>query len=140
MQIKEISSLTQKTALFYTAAELSRRGYNVSVVDDTVLQCIYRGVSFFVKVSGQKFKKSWIVQQESAESTVYVFVYIPKDEYENPEFFILTDRELKREIKNKKLRSVEELLNKDLISLSYSTLLKYSDKWISIKNLYGDRD
>ncbi len=133
MQLKENILTTQKTALFYTAAQLSRKGFVVSIVDDTILQCSYDNKTFYIKVSGQKFKKSWIVEKEEELSPVfYIFVYIPPEEYIQPEFFILTEKELKKEIKNKKLHSPEALLGK-ITSLSFSSIVKYADKWHSLR-------
>jgi len=133
MQLKEKVFTTQRAALFFTAGELSRRGFNVSIVDDSILYCQDGKKSFYIKVSGQKFKKSWIVEIEKSYSPIfYVFVYIPKDVYIQPEFFILTEGQLKKEIKNKKLHSPKELLGK-ITSLSFSVIVKYADKWYLLK-------
>jgi hypothetical protein len=132
MQLKEKVFTTQKAALFFTAGEVSRRGFNVSLVDDSILYCQDGENSFYIKVSGQKFKKSWIVEIEKSYSPVfYVFVYIPKDVYIQPEFFILNEKELKKEIKHRKLHSPKELLG-NTTSLSFSTIVKYADKWHSL--------
>ena len=133
MQLKENVSLVQKTALFYTAAELSRRGFNVNILDDDMLFAAKDDKKFYIKVSGQGFKKSWIVEKrEDIDNIVYVFVYIPRDIYDRPEFFILTKKELEKEIKNKKLKSPKDFLSDKVLSLTFSSIVKYADKWISI--------
>ncbi len=130
MQIKEKYLTTQQTALFYSSAELSRRGFTVSILDENLIYCIKDSKSFYIKVSGQKFKKSWIVDTSgSVKPDIYIFVYISPELYEPPEFFILTEKEIKREIKQKKLNSPEEFLKKGLTALSFSKILKYADRW-----------
>ena len=133
MQLKENISLVQRTALFYTAAELSRRGFSVTILDESLLYATNSNKEIYIKVSGQGFKKSWIVEKkEDIENIIYVFVYIPKDIYDRPEFFILTKKELEKEIKNKKLKSPKDFLSDKILSLSFSSIVKYADKWISI--------
>ena len=133
MPIDEKTALVQSTALFYTAAELSRRDFNVSIADKDVLLCCKDGKEFYVKVSGQKFKKSWIIEiEKNFQVSFYIYVYIPKKISECPEFFILSEKELLKEIKRKKLKSPEEFLKEGVVALSYSVINKYSDRWFSL--------
>lgn len=90
---------TQWAAQFYAAAELTRRGYLVSLtlgnapVAD-LLVASPSGNSFKVDVKGLAIRNFWLVQRRIPKDDLfYVFVYLPKSS-EAPRFFILSSKEL----------------------------------------------
>ena len=90
---------TQWASQFYVAAELSRRGYLVSLtlgnapVAD-LLVVSPKQHSFMVDVKGQSTRNFWLIQRrEPNEDLYFVLVYLPKDN-EPPRFFVLSSTEL----------------------------------------------
>lgn len=96
---------TQWAAQFYTAAELTRRGYTVSLTlgnaKGTDLLVKNREGCYSVEVKGAKTKAGWYVKESPSPAEFadfFILVYVPekdpeKDEYSPPEFFVLTGKE-----------------------------------------------
>lgn len=93
---------TQWAAQFYAAAELTRRGYLVSLtlgnapVAD-LLAISPKGAQFEIDVKGQATKNFWLLQRRSPDRKLlfYVLVYFPRNN-QIPEFFVLTSSEAMR--------------------------------------------
>jgi len=92
---------SQWAAQFYAAAELTRRGYLISLTlgnapRSDLLAVSPKGTQFKVQVKGQAVQSSWLVQNvDKREKNLYwIFVYLPKPENESPKFFILANREM----------------------------------------------
>jgi hypothetical protein len=89
--------LTQWTAQFFVAAELSRRGYltsftlgNAPVTD--IVACIPDQKKIFrVDVKGLSTKTFWLLKRPNSDPKLYfIFVYIPTDLNEKPHYYIMT--------------------------------------------------
>src|SRR5690349_12310170 len=92
---------TQWATQFFAAAELTRRGYLVSLtfgnaaVTDLHVQSP-SGALFTVDVKGQSNRSFWIVQRRPKNSNHYfVLVYLPPA-LATPRYFVLTSDELMR--------------------------------------------
>ena len=131
---------TQWAAQFYAAAELTRRGYLVSltlgnapVVDLLVVSP--QGKHLKVDVKGQSTKNFWIIRKrEPQHDLFYILVYLPKDLGEPPWFFVLTSDELMKrrdEYKEHTLRRGRKC-REDFAGMNWSTPLRYRDKWDSL--------
>jgi hypothetical protein len=90
---------TQWACQFYAAAELTRRGYLVSLTFGNAPVADLLVVSpkqkhFMVDVKGQSSRNFWLMQyREIDEELFYVLVYLPK-EFAAPEFYILSCAEM----------------------------------------------
>jgi hypothetical protein len=130
---------TQWAAQFYAAAELTRRGYLVSltfgnapVVDLLVVSP--NGKHFMVDVKGQSTKNFWLIQgREPDDDLFYILVYLStKNDY--PDYFIISGSELM--LKRNEYNEYKEHINAksgkyrdDLGGINWSTCLPYKDKW-----------
>lgn len=101
MASQNIRYKTQWAAQFFAAAELTRRGYLVSLtfgnatISDLLVQSP-KGTVFTVDVKGQSNKSFWLIQQRKPDPLHYfVLVYLPP-KFEAPRFFVLSSDELMR--------------------------------------------
>ena len=126
---------TQWAAQFYVAAELTRRGYLVSLtlgnapVAD-LLVVSPNGEHFMVDVKGQARKNFWLIKRRTPRDDLfYILVYLPKDEH--PKFFILSSHELMREREEyrKRIESKGGKYRDELGGINWSTALKYENRW-----------
>jgi hypothetical protein len=134
MQLK--SYQTQWTAQFYVAAELTRRGYLISLtlgnapVTD-LLAVSPQNKHFRIEVKGQSTKNFWLIKRfEPDEELFYILVYIPKNDVP-PRFFILTSSELmqKREGYKNHIDSKSGRYKDALGGVNWSTPLIYENRW-----------
>lgn len=85
---------TQWAAQFYTAAELTRRGYlatfTLGNAPDVDLLCISpSGRHFKIDVKGLASKNFWLIREREPQSDLYyVLVYLPPT-FDPPQYFIL---------------------------------------------------
>ena len=94
---------TQWAAQFYTAAELTRRGYlatftlgNAPEVD--LLCASPSGRHFSIDVKGLSSKNFWLIREREPHNDLYyVLVYLPPN-FENPQYFILHSKVLMKKI------------------------------------------
>jgi len=126
---------TQWTSQFYVAAELTRRGYLVSLtlgnapISDLLVQSS-KGVLFTVDVKGQSTKNFWLIQRREPSSDHYfIFVYLPKDG-SPPEFFVASSKEvMRRREEYKKEMETKGRYRDDLGGIRWSTVLTYRNRW-----------
>lgn len=134
MQLKRYK--TQWAAQFYVAAELTRRGYLVSMtlgnapkVD--LLAVSLERVQFMVDVKGQATKNFWLIKRQEARNDLfYVLVYLPPD-YSKPDFFILESLEIVRlwDEHRGKLLSKGKPFSENFLGINWSTPFPFKDKW-----------
>jgi len=127
---------TQWAAQFYAAAELTRRGYLVSltlgnapVADLLVISP--DGRNFMVDVKGQATGNFWIIKRRPPQDNLfYILVYLPRDGG-YLKFFILSYSELmkEREEYRKRIKSKGGKYRDSLGGINWSTALKYEDRW-----------
>lgn len=127
---------TQWASQFYAAAELTRRGYLVSLtlgnapVADLVVVS-QNETEFMVDVKGQSTRNFWLVQaRENREDLYFVLVYLPKD-FAQPRYFILSCAEMlaKRDEYRKHIEARSGKYRDDLGGMNWSTALEYEDRW-----------
>jgi hypothetical protein len=127
---------TQWAAQFYVAAELTRRGYLVSltlgnapIVD--ILSVSPSGRQFMIDVKGQGTKNFWLLKRrESREDLFYVLVYIPPD-FTRPDFFIMESIEVMTlwDEYRDKLLSRGKTFKESFLGINWSTPFPFKDKW-----------
>lgn len=128
---------TQWATQFYVAAELTRRGYLVSLTlgtapDTDLLVVSPSGKHFKVDVKGLRRLNWWILgRPEPQKDLFYVLVYVPDDVQQPPKFFVMICREAEDEIE----KHIEELKLKgrEVTELEYGfswkTAFKYENQW-----------
>lgn len=126
---------TQWSSQFYVAAELTRRGYLVSLtfgnapIADLIVQSP-SGNPFTVDVKGQSSKNFWLIQRRDHKPNHYfILVYLPKN-HGTPQYYILSSEELmfKRE-EYEKSSIVRGKYRDDLGGINWSTAFDYENKW-----------
>ena len=132
---------TQWAAQFYAAAELTRRGYLVSitlgnapVVDLLVVSP--SGKHFMVDVKGLSSKTCWLIRRPEAQDDLYfVLVYIPPASgsplaYQSPDFYVLSSAEVVKELEEtKSVREAAGTYRPDFEDIRYKPILKYQNRW-----------
>ena len=126
---------TQWATQFFASAELTRRGYLVSLTfgnapsSDLLVQSP-NGSHFTVDVKGQSNKSFWLIQPRPSSSDHYfMLVYLTKNG-EMPTYFILSSDELMKKREEYK----QHVLHKgryrdDLGGINWTTAFDYKDKW-----------
>ena len=133
MTLNKISKTnTGISAEFFVAAELSRRGYNVTLTFGNTksidLLIEKNNSTIAIQVKGIQRKKSicWNLKRTSIrENLIYVFVNLNADTLVEPEYFILTHEEIKEHLKVVKS-------GRDYIDYNYLKRLDFEDKWDKI--------
>jgi len=132
---------TQWSSQFFVAAELTRRGYLVSLTlgnaptSDLLVQSP-NGNQFTVDVKGQSNKSFWLIQNRPHKPDhFFVLVYVPKD-LADPRYFVVPSDELMRRREEYKQASIERSLTRkrgqyrdDLGGINWSTAYDYEDQW-----------
>ena len=129
---------TQWAAQFYAAAELTRRGYLVSLtfgnapVSDFLVHSD-SGNHFTVDVKGQSSKNFWLIQQRpSIADHYFILVYLPAG-YEKPKYFIISSDELMKKREEYKNRMIPKGKYRDALGgINWSIALDYENKWDSL--------
>lgn len=127
---------TQWTAQFYVAAELTRRGYMVSLTLGNAPVADLLVVSpdkkhFTIEVKGQASKNFWLIKKiVPREDLFFILVYLPKNN-ERPKFYIMTSEELmeEREKYKKHIESTTGKYRDHTGGINWSTALKHEDRW-----------
>ena len=130
---------TQWASQFFAAAELTRRGYLVSltlgnapVVDLIVVSP--NKEEFVVDVKGQSTRNFWLVQaREQRDDLYFILVYLPKD-FEHPKYFILSCAELlaKRDEYRKHIEARSGKYRDDLGGMNWGTAMAYENCWSTL--------
>lgn len=135
MSKKNTRYQTQWSAQFFAAAELTRRGYLVSLtfgnapISDLLIRSP-NGAQFTVDVKGQSNKNFWLIQRrEQNPNHYFILVYLPKN-LDNPRYFVLSSNELMK--RREEYR--ETVLHKgryrdDLGGINWSTAFDYENRW-----------
>lgn len=94
---------------YYVAAELSRRGYLAAITlrnsenIDILVSNIQGDKLFSIQAKTTQNKRKWIlskkIEEEKSENKFYIFVNIPNEIDEKPEFFIIESKKLSVKIK-----------------------------------------
>lgn len=124
---------TQWASQFYAAAELTRRGYLVSLtfgnapISDLLVQSPL-GNHFTVDVKGQSSKNFWLIQPRKPNPNHYfILVYLPKG-YEQPKYFIISSDELMKKREEYKNRMMPNGRYKDSLGgINWSSALEYEN-------------
>ena len=104
---------TQWAAQFFAAAELTRRGYLVSLTfgnakfTDLMVETPSKHL-FSVDVKGQSGKNFWIIKppaSELEEDRYFILVYVPKDVNEAPIYSIIPSKYMSEELKQSQERT-----------------------------------
>ncbi len=135
MSKQNLKYKTQWAAQFYVAAELTRRGFLVSLTfgNAPVSDLLVRTISdshFSVDVKGQSTRNFWLIQRRQVLLNHYfILVYLP-DAYNPPEYYIMSSAELMKKREEYK----ESVMHRgkyrdDLGGINWSTALQYKDNW-----------
>lgn len=126
---------TQWTAQFYVAAELTRRGYLVSLTfgNAPVADLLVRspsGIQFTVDVKGQSSKNFWLIQNRPQnQNHFFVLVFLPPD-FKPPRYCIISSDELmKRREEYKQSALPSGKYRDDLGGINWATPFNYEGKW-----------
>jgi hypothetical protein len=127
---------TQWASQFYAAAELTRRGYLVSLTFGNAPVADLLVVSpkqkhFMIDVKGQSNRNFWLIQpREIDEELFYVLVYLPK-ELAAPEFYILrcADMIAKREAYKEHIEAGSRKYHDDLGGFNFGDAKDCKDRW-----------
>ena len=126
---------TQWATQFFAAAELTRRGYLVSLTfgDATVSDLLVRspnGKQFTVDVKGQSTKNFWLIQPRVRNPEhFFILVFLPKQNLP-PQYFIMSSDELmrRRDEYKQSVRSRGKYRD-ELGGINWSTALDCEGKW-----------
>jgi hypothetical protein len=127
---------TQWAAQFYAAAELTRRGYLVSLtlgnapVAD-LLVVSPSGKHFMVDVKGLSSKNFWLAQEREPQDDLYfILVYLPS-EFQPPSFYVLSSAELVKAIKALKAQTLAagKKWVESGAGINWGTALEYQNRW-----------
>ncbi|MFZ5768640.1 MAG: hypothetical protein ACOY3F_08090 [Bacillota bacterium] len=136
MGMQERKYRTQWSAQFFTAGELARRGYLVSLtlgnapVADLLVQSP-SGTHFTVDVKGQSTKNFWLIQKrEPNPAHFFVLVYLPSD-LGPPRYFIVPSDELMRRREEYRTRIISKgaRYRDELGGINWSTASQYENNW-----------
>ena len=130
---------TQWSAQFAAAAELTRRGYLVSltlgnapVVD--ILAVSPSGKHFQIDVKGLSSKNFWLItEREVPDDLYYILVYVPRLPGA-PEFFVVGGKELMSEVAalREKTLAAGRGWKESGAGINWGTCLAYRDRWDSL--------
>jgi hypothetical protein len=127
---------TQWAAQFFTAAQLTRRGYLVSLTfgnaptSDLLVQSP-NGAQFTVDVKDQSTKNFWLIQRREPNPNHYFnLVYLPKNIDNAPRYFVLSSDELmKRREEYRQSVLHKGRYRDDLGGINWTTAFDYENKW-----------
>ena len=126
---------TQWATQFYAAAELTRRGYLVSLtfgnaaVSDLHVQSP-DGVLFTVDVKGQSSRNFWLVQRRPKIANHYfILVYLPPDLLAARYFVLASDELMRRRDEYEQLSNLRGKYRDDFGGMNWPTAYEYEDRW-----------
>jgi hypothetical protein len=135
---------TQWAAQFYAAAELTRRGYLVSLTlgnakgtDLLVESCDRR--RFSVQVKGAKTKAGWYVKESPSPAAFFILVYVPEEVENPPQFFVLTGEETMALVKEYDQRAVCNVVERHHVTPEDAKMKVHSGVGWKDANLHKDR-
>lgn len=135
MSKQNLKYKTQWAAQFYVAAELTRRGFLVSLTfgNAPVSDLLVRTLSdnhFSVDVKGQSTRNFWLIQRRDILlNHFFILVYLPKGNMP-PEYYIMSSAELMKKREEYKENVVHRGKYRDeLGGINWSTALQYKDNW-----------
>ena len=123
-----------RIAMNYTKEKLEEQGYKILETHNNKIKVKSpNDIIFDIKVTSLSRSNAWIIPKTKSE--YYVLVYKPENSM--PDFFILKQDEMKKEIvlRLKSLKqSVDEYSNPDLEKkgLNFKQPFKYKNKWRSL--------
>ncbi len=128
---------TQWASQFYAAAELTRRGYLVSLTLGNapaadLLATSPGGKTFMVDVKGQATRNFWLVQRrQKCEDLYFILVYLPKDLAQPPQYFLLSCTEMmaEREAYRLHIESTSGKYREEMGGMNWGEAGKYADRW-----------
>ncbi len=126
---------TQWAAQFYVAAELTRRGYLVSLTFGNapaadLLVKSPSGHQFTVDVKGQSTKNFWLIQNRLPDPNHYfVLVYLPKESVSSQYFVVSSDELMRRREEYRQSVLPRGRYRDDLGGVNWSTVFAYEAKW-----------
>ena len=126
---------TQWASQFLVAAELTRRGYLVSLTlgnapTADLLVVSPSGKHFMVNGKGQSTRNFWLIKRESSqEDLFYILVYLPKEG--SPRYFVLSSREMMNERKKYEghIKARGGSYRDELGGFNWSTAFPYENRW-----------
>jgi hypothetical protein len=126
---------TQWAAQFFAAAELTRRGYLVSLtfgnapVSDLFVKSL-NGKQFTVDVKGQSTKNFWLIQPRIPNPEhFFILVFLPKQS-SPPQYFIMSSDELMRRSDEYKQSVLSRgKYRDDLGDINWSTAFDGEGRW-----------
>ncbi len=129
---------TQWSAQFYVAAELTRRGYLVSLTMGNapvadLLVVSPKQTTFQIDVKGQSTRNFWLIQRRKPTEYVgliFVLVYLPKD-FNRPRFCVLSGAELmkRRDEYEQRVKTAGRGYKDNLGGINWLTAFEYEDHW-----------
>lgn len=129
---------TQWAAQFYVAAELTRRGYLVSLTMGNapvadLLVVSPKQTTFQIDVKGQSTRNFWLIQRREPTECgglFFVLVYLPKDS-EPPRFYVLSGAELmkRRDEYEQRVKTAGSEYQDNLGGINWSTAFEYENRW-----------
>ncbi len=136
MGIRGKRYFTQWAAQFYAAAELTRRGYFVSLTLGNATECdlVVRspsGIHFEIDVKGLSSRNFWLIQERAPRSNLYfVLVYLPPAPA-SPSFFVLSSTEVMDAIADLKRQTIAAGKNWPAsgAGINWGTGLTYENRW-----------
>ncbi len=127
---------TQWSAQFFAAAELTRRGYLVSltlgnapVVD--LLAISPAGQHFQVDVKGLSSKNFWLIRERECPADLFfILVYVPL-KGDHPQFFIISAGTVMAEIRSLREETLRKRKKWTLwgAGLNWGTAAAFRDRW-----------
>lgn len=102
---------TQWAAQFYAAAELTRRGYLVSLTlgnapESDLLVRSPSGIHFEIDVKGLSSRNFWLVQERKARADLYFILVLVPSGGSSPMYFVMSSSELMAAIAESKRQTL----------------------------------
>jgi hypothetical protein len=138
IRTKRKGYFTQWASQYYVAAELTRRGYLVSLTMGNapvadLLVVSQAGARFMVEVKGQATRNFWILKNREIDNELYfILVYLGK--VGAPHYYILSCKELmqKRAEYKEHIDSTSGKYRDSLGGINFSTAREYENRWDSL--------
>jgi hypothetical protein len=128
---------SQWSSTFYAAAELTRRGYLVSITlgrapkVDLLVESP-SGKPFKVQVKSLQYRNYWLIGEVPLdEDLFYILVYVPRDLSRPPEFCILTSKEMYEEVGRYQegLKEKGKPITRLEYCIPFDVAFKYKNAW-----------
>lgn len=127
---------TQWAAQFFAAAELTRRGYLVSLTAGNakfadLLVVSPNGVHFMVDVKGLAAQNFWLIKERPVTASHFYILVLVGEPPAVPTFFVLSATELMREVVSLKDQTLArgKPWKASGAGINWGTALLHKDKW-----------